>query len=87
MGVEQDPRSNIKTPAGKYSTNVNGVFAAGDCRRGQSLVVWGIQEGRAAAVEVDNYLMRDTRLPWAGSIKKRDLYLQPPFQPQIEASA
>ena len=43
LGVEQDARSNIKTPNKKYSTNVEGVFTAGDCRRGQSLIVWGIQ--------------------------------------------
>ncbi|EGG05651.1 uncharacterized protein MELLADRAFT_48761 [Melampsora larici-populina 98AG31] len=58
-----------------YSTSVEGVFAAGDCRRGQSLIVWGIQEGRAAAVEIDNYLMKNkaSRLPMTGSIKLRDL--------------
>ena len=43
LGVVQDARSNIKTPNKKYSTNVEGVFAAGDCRRGQSLIVWGIK--------------------------------------------
>jgi glutamate synthase (NADPH/NADH) len=43
LGVGQDARSNIKTPQKKYSTNIDGVFAAGDCRRGQSLIVWGIQ--------------------------------------------
>jgi glutamate synthase (NADPH/NADH) len=43
LGVTQDARSNIKTPNKKYSTNVEGVFAAGDCRRGQSLIVWGIK--------------------------------------------
>ena len=43
LGVDQDARSNIKTPHKKYLTNVDGVFAAGDCRRGQSLIVWGIQ--------------------------------------------
>lgn len=43
LGVIQDARSNIKTPNKKYSTNVEGVFAAGDCRRGQSLIVWGIK--------------------------------------------
>ena len=42
LGVRQDARSNIQTPVKKYSTNVEGVFAAGDCRRGQSLIVWGI---------------------------------------------
>ncbi|KAH8914660.1 glutamate synthase [Atractiella rhizophila] len=80
LGLEQDARTNIKTPYKRYATNVEGVFAAGDCRRGQSLIVWGIQEGRASAVEVDEYLMRnegqwskrETRLAWAGSIKKRN---------------
>ncbi|KAF2365727.1 Glutamate synthase NADH/NADPH small subunit 1, partial [Trinorchestia longiramus] len=57
LELDQDPRSNIKTPAGKYSTSVDKVFAAGDCRRGQSLVVWAISEGRQAAREVDAYLM------------------------------
>ncbi|KAI5479957.1 GOGAT, glutamate synthase [Pseudohyphozyma bogoriensis] len=71
LGVEQDGRSNIKAAVGKHATNVEGVFAAGDCRRGQSLIVWGIQEGRAAAVAIDNYLMGETRLPSAGSIKVR----------------
>ena len=46
LELEKDGRGNIKTPGGKYSTNVEGVFAAGDCRRGQSLVVWGITEGK-----------------------------------------
>ena len=56
----------------KYSTNVDGVFAAGDCRRGQSLIVWGIQEGRRCAAEVDAYLSNgSTRLPFDGGIKKR----------------
>jgi glutamate synthase (NADPH/NADH) len=43
LGVIQDARSNIKTPNKKFLTNVEGVFAAGDCRRGQSLIVWGIK--------------------------------------------
>lgn len=43
LGVKTDGRSNIQTPTKKYSTNVRGVFAAGDCRRGQSLIVWGIK--------------------------------------------
>ncbi|GAA6007849.1 glutamate synthase (NADH) [Rhodotorula paludigena] len=71
LGIEQDGRSNIKTPAGKYATNVEGVFAAGDCRRGQSLIVWGINEGRSTAIEVDRYLTGDSRLPAAGGIKTR----------------
>lgn len=59
MGVERDNRSNFKADYGRFSTNVDGVFAAGDCRRGQSLVVWAISEGRQAASQVDQYLMRD----------------------------
>lgn len=75
LGVKQDARSNIQTK--KYSTNVEGVFAAGDCRRGQSLIVWGINEGRGAAAEVDVYLSGSTRLPLAGGIKART-YVPPP---------
>jgi len=48
---------------GKYKTNVDKVFAAGDMRRGQSLIVWAINEGREAAREVDKYLMGSTMLP------------------------
>ncbi|KAH1037931.1 hypothetical protein J1N35_039674 [Gossypium stocksii] len=54
--VEQDNRSNFKAEYGRFATNVDGVFAAGDCRRGQSLVVWAISEGRQAAAQVDKYL-------------------------------
>ncbi len=63
LGLERDPRSNFKAEYGKYATNVEGVFAAGDCRRGQSLVVWGIAEGRGAARSVDAYLMGHSDLP------------------------
>jgi len=63
LGLETDARSNIKAEHEKYTTNVEGVFAAGDCRRGQSLVVWAINEGRGAAREVDSYLMGSTQLP------------------------
>jgi len=63
LGVERDPRSNIKAEYGQYTTSLPGVFAAGDCRRGQSLVVWAINEGRAAARECDRYLMGSTELP------------------------
>ena len=63
LDVERDPRSNAKAEYGKYQTNVNGVFAAGDIRRGQSLVVWAFNEGRGAAREVDRYLMGATDLP------------------------
>lgn len=57
FGVEVDGRTNVKTDAEGYSTNVEKVFAAGDMRRGQSLVVWAIKEGRSAAKAVDAYLM------------------------------
>ncbi|MAT15851.1 MAG: glutamate synthase [Planctomyces sp.] len=63
LGVECDNRSNYKADYGKYTTNVDGVFAAGDCRRGQSLIVWAINEGRGAARECDRYLMGSTQLP------------------------
>lgn len=63
LGVERDERSNAKAEYGKYATNVPGVFAAGDMRRGQSLVVWAINEGREAAREVDRFLMGTTNLP------------------------
>jgi len=63
LGVERDARTNAKAEHGVYSTNLPGVFAAGDMRRGQSLVVWAINEGRGAARECDRYLMGDTVLP------------------------
>jgi len=73
--IEKDARKNIKTPPGKYSTNLEGVFAAGDCRRGQSLIVWGINEGRQAAREVDSFLTgMGTQLPVTGGIVKRPPY-------------
>jgi glutamate synthase (NADPH/NADH) small chain len=63
LKLETDARSNIKAEHEKYSTNLKGVFAAGDCRRGQSLVVWAFNEGRGAARECDRYLMGATDLP------------------------
>src|SRR5512139_3570015 len=63
LGVECDTRSNVRAEHGRYATNLKGVFAAGDCRRGQSLVVWAINEGRGAARECDRYLMGRTDLP------------------------
>jgi len=63
VSVDYDARSNYQAKHGVYKTNIEGVFAAGDCRRGQSLVVWGIHEGREAAREIDRYLMGDTLLP------------------------
>ncbi|CAL9198032.1 unnamed protein product [Musa hybrid cultivar] len=59
LGLERDNRLNFKAEYGRFSTSVDGVFAAGDCRRGQSLVVWAINEGRQAASQVDKYLMND----------------------------
>ena len=63
LGVELDQRSNYKADHGKFTTNVPGVFAAGDCRRGQSLIVWAINEGRGAARECDRFLMGKSDLP------------------------
>jgi glutamate synthase (NADPH) small chain len=63
LKVEVDARSNVKAEYGAYATSVPGVFAAGDARRGQSLVVWAINEGRGAARECDRWLMGATELP------------------------
>jgi glutamate synthase (NADPH/NADH) small chain len=63
LKVDRDERSNAKAEYGKFATSVPGVFAAGDARRGQSLVVWAINEGRAAARECDRFLMGHTFLP------------------------
>ena len=63
LGVAQDARSNAQAQYGSFMTNVEGVFAAGDARRGQSLVVWAINEGRSAARAVDQWLMGETDLP------------------------
>ncbi len=63
LGLERDPRSNIQAEHGRYRTNIDKVFAAGDCRRGQSLVVWAFNEGRGAARECDRFLMGETQLP------------------------
>ncbi|WP_321285477.1 glutamate synthase subunit beta [uncultured Sunxiuqinia sp.] len=62
LEMERDYRSNYKAEYGKFATSIKKVFAAGDSRRGQSLVVWAINEGRAAAREVDLFLMGDTVL-------------------------
>jgi glutamate synthase (NADPH/NADH) small chain len=63
LGLERDPRSNIKAEHGRFNTSIPKVFAAGDCRRGQSLVVWAFNEGRGAARECDRFLMGATSLP------------------------
>ncbi len=63
LNLERDARSNVKAEHEKYTTSLPGVFAAGDCRRGQSLVVWAFNEGRGAARECDRFLMGSTDLP------------------------
>ena len=63
LGVIVAERSNIRTDVDRYQTNIPNIFAAGDARRGQSLVVWAIREGRAAARECDHFLMGETQLP------------------------
>ncbi len=63
LNVEQDERSNAKAEHGKFETNIEGIFAAGDMRRGQSLVVWAINEGRGCARAIDQYLMGQSDLP------------------------
>jgi glutamate synthase (NADPH) small chain len=66
LGIENDPRTNYKAVHGKFATSVPKVFAAGDCRRGQSLVVWAINEGRGAARAIDEFLMGASDLPAPG---------------------
>ncbi|PIY04104.1 MAG: glutamate synthase, partial [Gallionellales bacterium CG_4_10_14_3_um_filter_54_96] len=63
FGVEKDPRGNIKADTENYRTSKDKVFAAGDMRRGQSLIVWAIREGRQCARSVDEFLMGSTVLP------------------------
>lgn len=68
LGVELDARGNLATPKGSYSTSVPHVFAAGDARRGQSLVVWALMEGREAARAIDAELRgRPSVLPTRGA--------------------
>ncbi|MFT5572371.1 MAG: glutamate synthase (NADPH/NADH) small chain [Cryomorphaceae bacterium] len=63
FGLDKDPRSNILAQYDEFATSTPGVFAAGDARRGQSLIVWAIDEGRRAAREVDSFLMGKSYLP------------------------
>ena len=63
LGIQRDARTNVKAEFDQYATSLKGVFAAGDCRRGQSLVVWAFNEGRGAARECDRHLMGHTNLP------------------------
>ena len=66
LGLVADPRTNIKASPQNYMTNVPGIFVAGDQRRGQSLIVWAISEGRQAAHHIDTYLMGKSYLPLKG---------------------
>jgi glutamate synthase (NADPH/NADH) small chain len=72
LGVKLDGRGNVETGA-DYMSSVPGVFAAGDMRRGQSLVVWAIAEGRKAAASIDNYLAKQSSKPAAKTKSRRDL--------------
>lgn len=63
LKIERDDRTNARAAYGDYHTNVEGIFAAGDMRRGQSLIVWAINEGREAARECDRWLTGSTELP------------------------
>jgi glutamate synthase (NADPH/NADH) small chain len=66
LGLQEDERTNIKASEKNYMSNVPGVFVAGDQRRGQSLIVWAISEGRQAAHHIDTYLMGSSELPLKG---------------------
>jgi glutamate synthase (NADPH) small chain len=68
LGLELDQRKNVKASVSNYQTNNKKVFAAGDIRRGQSLIVWAISEGREAAYHVDRYLMGYSNLPTKGGV-------------------
>ncbi|XAR71640.1 Glutamate synthase (NADH) [Bertholletia excelsa] len=81
QGLELDNRSNFKAEYGCFSTNVEGVFVAGDCRRGQSLVVWAIAEGRQAASQIDKYLMREEKDQTSGMERPTNI-----VQKQYQAS-
>jgi glutamate synthase (NADPH/NADH) small chain len=63
LGLELDPRGNVRADTDDYRTSTDKIFAAGDMRRGQSLVVWAIREGRQAAHAIDKFLMGSTTLP------------------------
>jgi glutamate synthase (NADPH) small chain len=63
LGVDLDPRGNVRANTADYQTSLPKVFSAGDMRRGQSLVVWAIREGRLCARAIDQFLMGTTNLP------------------------
>lgn len=61
LGLDVDQRNNVHAEHGDYRTNVEGIFAAGDCRRGQSLVVWAINEGRGVADQCNKFLIQKSK--------------------------
>ncbi|WP_315835477.1 glutamate synthase subunit beta [Bradyrhizobium prioriisuperbiae] len=63
LGIDLDPRGNVRASTNDYRTSVSKVFSSGDMRRGQSLVVWAIREGRQCAASIDQFLMGSTTLP------------------------
>ena len=63
LGVDYDSNGNVHASTDDYATSIDKVFAAGDMRRGQSLVVWAIREGRQCARAIDEYLMGSSNLP------------------------
>jgi glutamate synthase (NADPH/NADH) small chain len=63
LALALDQRGNVKADTESYQTSIDKIFAAGDMRRGQSLVVWAIREGRQAAQAVDKFLMGSSNLP------------------------
>jgi glutamate synthase (NADPH/NADH) small chain len=77
LNIERDPRSNVKAEFGRFQTSIPHVFAAGDCRRGQSLVAWAIQEGRGVARECDQFLMGKTNLPPTSTGEKFEKGISP----------
>jgi glutamate synthase (NADPH) small chain len=68
LDVAVDERGNVKAAEGSYQTSKPGIFSAGDMRRGQSLIVWAISEGRECARAVDTYLMGHSNLPTKGGV-------------------
>ena len=64
LGIELDNRGNVLADTENYATSIDKIFAAGDMRRGQSLVVWAIREGRQCARSIDKFLMGRSNLPY-----------------------
>lgn len=68
LGLKKNAKMNIRTTTGKYNSDIPKVYAAGDCHRGESLVVWAIHEGRQAARQIDYDLMGFSALAGAGGV-------------------